>query len=340
MITVVEPGRFTSFQDLGRSGYAHLGVPHAGAVDSLGMRQANLLVGNPQDAATLEMTLQGPTLHFGVDAVVAFSGGRLEPSLDGEPLPMHQSLQISAGQTLGCGKLLSGVRSYLAIAGGFSPPATLSSRSSDSFAGLGPPLLCAGDLIHCETRTLKCGWYLRSPAGFTHDAGVRVMAGPHDDWFEAQALQQLLDGSYEVRAESDRTGLRLKGARIAQRRGVELPSQGMVSGAIQIPGDGQPIVLLCNHGSTGGYPVIAVVIQADLPHLGQLRAGDRLRFAAVTRAQALAAYRHAESALQNSLVSADAGLLAARSLLVLAREHPSLRRAKLQLGRWHVAVRR
>ncbi len=297
MITVVEAGQLTSFQDLGRSGFAHLGVPQAGAADSLSLRHANLLVGNPQNCTALEMILQGPTLRFDSDAVVAFAGGRLEPSLDGMLLPMYQSVAIHAGQTLACGRLQSGVRSYLAVAGGFSPPATLASTSSDTFAGLGPPLLRAGDVLACETRTLQSGWYLRKPPEFAPQATVRVMPGPHDDWFSPEALDTFLNGSYAVRADSDRTGLRLKGSRIPRANNGELPSQGMVSGAIQVPGDGQPIILLGNHGTTGGYPVIAVV-------------------------------------------NADSGLLAARSILVLAKEYPGLQRASLQLGRWHVDVRR
>lgn len=340
MITVIEAGQLTSFQDLGRSGFAHLGVPHAGAADSLSLRHANLLAGNRQVCTALEMTLHGPTLRFDVDAVVAFAGGRLEPSLDGKLLPMYQSVEIRAGQTLVCGRLQTGVRSYLAVAGGFSPPAMLASTSSDTFAGLGPPLLHAGDVLACETHTLQSGWYLRNPPEFTPQATVRVIPGPHDEWFKPAALDKFLNGSYEVRPDSDRTGLRLKGSRIARANSGELPSQGMVSGAIQVPGDGQPIILLGNHGTTGGYPVIAVVIQADLPRLGQMRGGGRLQFAAVNRDQALAADREAESAVQDALVNADPALLAARSLLALAKEYPGLQSASLQLGRWHVDVRR
>jgi len=340
MITVVEPGQLTSFQDAGRSGYAHLGVPHAGAADRLSLWHANLLVGNDATFPALELTLRGPTLHFETNAVVAFAGGRVEPTLDDMPLPMYQSVAIHAGQTLACGTLLTGTRCYLAIAGGFTPPATLASSSSDTFAGLGPPILHAGDRIDCETRELYQGWYLRFPPEFTHETTLRVIPGPHEDWFTPAALAAFFGGTFKVHADSDRTGLRLSGERILRKHQDELPSQGMVTGAVQIPGDGHPIALLSNHGTIGGYPVIAVVIQADLPCMGQLCAGAKLRFQQVNREQALAALRSAEASLHNSVVSADPGLLAARSLMVLAKAHPGLRQARLQLGRWRVHVRR
>ncbi|HVC37888.1 MAG TPA: biotin-dependent carboxyltransferase family protein [Gammaproteobacteria bacterium] len=340
MISVIEPGRFTSFQDRGRSGFAHLGVPQAGAADSMSLRHANLLVGNGDGSTALEMTLSGPTLRFETNAVIAFAGGRIEPYLDDMPLPMYQSVAIRAGQVLACGPLLTGVRCYLAIAGGFSPPATLASTSSDTFAALGPPVLRTGDRFACEAHSLHQGWYLRFPPEFPDEITLRVIQGPHDDWFSPTALAIFLAGTFEVRADSDRTGLCLSGERIHRKNHGELPSQGMVTGAVQIPGDGHPIALLTNHGTVGGYPVIAVVIHADLSRMGQLRAGAKLRFHPVGREQALTALRSAEAELHNAVVSADPGLLAARSLMVLAKVHPSLRTACLQLGQWRVRVRR
>ncbi|MGH8398684.1 MAG: biotin-dependent carboxyltransferase family protein [Gammaproteobacteria bacterium] len=340
MITVLEPGRFTSFQDGGRSGLAHMGVPQAGAADSLSLRQANLLAGNLEYATALEMTSSGPTLRFETDAVVAFAGARVEPYLDGVPLPMYQSITINAGQILACGRLLTGMRCYLAIAGGFSPHTTLASRSLDTLCGLGPPILRADDQIDSEPHRLHQGWYLRSPPEYPDELRIRVIPGPHEAWFASRSLEMLISMTFEVRAESDRTGLRLGGDSIPRKTRAELPSQGMVTGAIQVPSDGHPIVLLSNHGTTGGYPVIAVVIHADLPYLGQLRAGSRVQFRAVSREQALAAHQSAETGLKASIVSADAGLLAARSLMVLAKAHPSLRQVCLQQGQWRVQLRR
>ncbi|MGA9853847.1 MAG: biotin-dependent carboxyltransferase family protein [Gammaproteobacteria bacterium] len=340
MITVIEPGQFTSFQDAGRSGYAHLGVPHSGAADDLSMRHANLLVGNAANSPAMEMTLRGPTLQFKTNAVIAFAGGRVEPTLDDMPIPMYQSVIVHAGQTLTCGALLTGMRCYLAIAGGFSPPATLASTSSDTFAGLGPPVIRTGDQITCEAHSLHQGWYLRSPPEYLRETTLRVIPGPHDDWFPTSALATFLGSTFEVCADSDRTGLRLGGESIPLKDHGELPSQGMVTGAIQIPGNGYPIALLTNHGTTGGYPVIAVVIQADWSRMGQLKAGDKLRFKVVSREVALETLQIADLALHDAVVPADLGLLAARSLLVLAKAHPGLRQARLQLGQWRVHVRR
>ncbi|MGA9851467.1 MAG: biotin-dependent carboxyltransferase family protein [Gammaproteobacteria bacterium] len=340
MITVMEPGRFTSVQDRGREGFAHLGVPRAGAADSLSLRQANLLAGNPEYAAALEMTLSGPTLRFETNTVIALAGGRLDACLDDSPIPMYQSVSVRVGQVLICGTILTGMRSYLAVAGGFSTVVALNSASTDTFAGLGPPVLRAGDSLVIRAHNPHQGWYLRAPPEFSGVVTLRAITGPHAEWFTAGALEDFLQSGFEVRADSDRTGLRLAGERISRSNRSELRSQGMVSGAVQVPGDGHPIVLLPNHGTTGGYPVIAVVIRADLPRLGQLRPGAKLRFEVVGREQALAALQFSEAKLHHDIIPADPGLLAARSFMVLAKSHPSLREARLQMGQLHVRLRR
>lgn len=340
MITVLEPGRFTSFQDGGRVGFAHLGVPRAGAADSLSLRQANLLVGNAEYAPALEMTLSGPVLHFEVDAIIALTGGRADARLDEVPIAMYQSVAIGSGQTLNCGALSTGMRAYLAVAGGFSAPPVLSSVSTDTLAGLGPCILHAGETLSIQARRLEQGWYWRAPPEFDDRMVLRVLAGPHPEWFAADALAGLLQGEFEVRSDSDRSGLRLAGAHIPRRDLNELRSQGMVNGAVQVPGDGHPIVLLCNHGTTGGYPVLAVVIAADLPRLGQLWPGAKLHFKLVDHEQASQALRAAEHYLRHGLVTADAGLLAARGLMTLAKAHPALRAASVQMDGRRIRLRR
>ena len=340
MITVLDPGRFTSFQDSGRVGFAHLGVPRAGAADSLSLRQANLLVGNPENAAALEMTLSGPVLRFEVDAVIALTGGQLDARLDDEPLAMYQSIAVRTGQILTCGALHTGMRAYLAVAGGFAVPPVLGSVSADTLAHLGPPALRAGAVLGIQACRLELGWYWRVPPVFGESATLRVMTGPHAEWFTAGALAEFHHREFEVRSDSDRSGLRLAGARVPRANPYELRSQGMVSGAVQVPGDGHPIVLLSNHGATGGYPVMAVVIAADLPRLGQLRPGAGLRFRWVNREQALEALRAADAEFQRGLISADAGLLAARRLIALAKSHPELRAASLRLDGRRVRLRR
>ncbi|MGH8320834.1 MAG: biotin-dependent carboxyltransferase family protein, partial [Gammaproteobacteria bacterium] len=281
----------------------------------------------------------GPTLRFGANAVIALAGGHVEACLDDSPIPMYQSVAVRAGQVLACGAVLTGMRCYLAVAGGFSIMQVLTSASTDTFSGLGPPMLRAGDSFAIQSQSLHEGWYLRTPPEFSDGITLRVILEPHTEWFTAAAFEGFLLSEFEVRADSDRTGLRLAGRRIVRSNQVELRSQGMVSGAVQVPGDGHPIVLLPNHGTTGGYPVIAVVIRVDLPQLGQLRSGAKVRFEAVSHEQALGALRSAEADLRHAIVPADPGLLVARSLMLLAKSHPALREASLRLGSRYVRLR-
>lgn len=341
MIRVLDPGFFTTFQDLGRPGLGHLGVPAAGAADTFSLRVANRLVGNPDGAPALEMTAQGVALSFETPACIAFAGAELEATLEGQPLPMHQSIDIPAGANLRAGRIHDGFRCYLAIAGGFKLPQVLGSASSDSLAGLGPAPLAADDRLSLAGRPGPAPrFYMRAPRRFGASATVRILAGPQEDWFTAAARRQLIEGGYRVQAQSDRTGLRLEGRSLDRSRKDELLSMGMVTGAIQVPGSGQPIVLLPNHGSTGGYPVIANVISADLPLLAQLAPGASLRFTPVDRTQALSALRAEEERLARDIVPADAGLLAARALMSLAGAHASLKQADVTEGGRRIRIRR
>lgn len=341
MIRVLDPGRFTTFQDLGRYGLGHLGVPTAGAADTFSLRVANRLVGNPDSAVALEMTAQGVTLAFDSAACIAFAGAELEATLDGQPLPTHQTLTVTAGAVLRTGSIHGGLRCYLAAAGGFEQSAVLGSASSDTLAGLGPAQLTVDATLALGGRSgPPPAFYLRAPRRFGAAATLRVMAGPQEDWFTPVARRQLLEGEYRVQPQSDRTGLRLEGRPLERSRSDELSSMGMVAGAIQVPGSGQPIVLLANHGATGGYPVIADVISADLPLLGQLAPGAVLRFTPVDRQQALVALQAEEERLAADIVPADAGLLAARALMTLASTHASLKQAAVTDGKRHIRIKR
>jgi len=340
MIAVIDPGALTTPQDLGRRGYAHVGVPVAGAADGLSLRMANRLLGNGDDAAALEMTTRGAELRFETDTAVALTGARVEATLDGELVPMYQSVPVRAGAVLKVGRISEGWRAYLSVAGGIGVPQVLGSRSSDTLSGLGPAPLAVGMRLPIAAFSLAQGFYLRSPPHFSREMRLRVLPGPHDDWFTASALQSLTETVYRVSAQSDRTGLRLEGAALLRARPEELPSAGMETGAIQVPGNGQPIVLLPNHGTTGGYPVIATVISADVAMLGQLAPGGGLRFVPVTRDEALNALRERERRLEQDIVSADAGLLAARALMMLAGRHPSLKQAVMDDGYRRLRIRR
>jgi biotin-dependent carboxylase-like uncharacterized protein len=341
MIEVLHPGLLTTVQDLGRAGHGHLGVPQAGAADSLSLRIANRLVGNLDGAAALEMTGEGAQLRFEEDVSIAFSGGMLAPLLDGEPVPMHQTLLAKAGAELVCGRVLEGWRSYLAVAGGIQVPDVMGSASTDTLAELGLPPLTSGMRLGLGRYAGDVpAFYFRAPPRHAAAVRLRVLPGPQQDWFAPSALLSLRESTYKVSPKSDRTGLRLEGAALPRAREGELPSTGMVTGAVQVTGAGLPIALLSNHGSTGGYPVIACVIAADLPLLAQLPPGATLRFTDVSRGEAMAALRGQEARLVQDLMAADAGLLAARALMQLAGAHASLKQAAVSTGKVRVRIRK
>jgi len=341
MIEVLHPGRLSSIQDLGRNGYAHLGVPTAGAADGFSLRVANRLVGNPDTHAAFEMTAEGPALRFGEDICLALAGGRLDAQLDGEPVPMYQTLMVKAGSELRCGRVMDGWRSYLAVAGGIDAAPVLGSCSRDTLSGLGPePLETGVSLKSGVVSAMAAGFYLRTPPRYGQAVSLRILAGPQQDWFAPEALLALRGETYRVQAQSDRVGVRLDGVVLGRSRAEELPSMGMVTGAVQVPPSGKPIALLADHGATGGYPVIAVVIAADLPLLAQLAPGGEVRFSDVSREQALAALQEREARLARDVVAADAGLLAARALMSLAGGHASLRQAAISDGTRRIRIRK
>jgi KipI family sensor histidine kinase inhibitor len=299
-IEVVRPGPFAIVTDLGRPGYGHLGVPRSGAADPDSLRLANRLVGNPEDAAAVELTLGGATLRFGGPAWVAVTGAappvRLGPAPEaalgaladdsGPGVPFA----VPNGATLTVGTPATGVRSYLAVRGGVAVAPVLGSRSADTLSGLGPSPLRAGDRLPVGG-TASCGLIVAdvapraagslaggSLAGGPEPAELRVVAGPRDDWFAPAAMDRLRAAVYEVTSDSNRSGLRLSGPDLPRARRDELPSEGMPLGALQVPPSGQPILFLADHPVTGGYPVIAVVAAPDIARAAQLRPGDKIRF--------------------------------------------------------------
>jgi KipI family sensor histidine kinase inhibitor len=303
-VEIVRPGPLATIQDLGRTGYAHLGVPRSGAADTASLRRANRLVGNADGAAGLEFTLGRAELRFHSDAVVAVTGAVAVVTVaadDGTPQEARSDsmLAVPAGSVLRLGAPVAGLRSYLTVRGGLDVPAVLGSRSADLTSGLGPRPLRAGDRLPVgaeavpggpdDARTAPDGRADAQgiaggpvspgmPAGPDAVVDLRVLAGPRDDWFDPMALQTLTGQPYRVTPASNRTGLRLAGPVLARARTRELPSEGMVSGAIEVPHDGQPILMLADHPVTGGYPVIAVVHSADVSAAAQLRPGQRVRF--------------------------------------------------------------
>jgi biotin-dependent carboxylase-like uncharacterized protein len=279
VIVVERPGALTTVQDLGRPGLAHLGVGRSGAADRASLRLANRLVGNEEAAACLEVTMGNLVLRFEHAATVALTGARCPVRLAGRLHDMFAPVRVAAGATLALGTPARGIRTYLAVRGGLAVPPVLGSRSTDLLAGLGPEPLAAG------TRLPVAGGHLPFPnvdvapvAEPSPHPVLRVSRGPRDDWFAEDALERLCGDAYEVSPASDRVGLRLAGAALTRKVTTELPSEGMVEGALQVPPDGQPVLFLADHPVTGGYPVVAVVEPVDVALAAQARPGDHLRF--------------------------------------------------------------
>lgn len=295
-IIVEDPGWLSLVEDGGRLGVAAMGVPRGGPADPYALRLANRLVGNEENAAAIEATARGPTLRFSSSAHVAVVG-EVTVSLDGWPVPADAVVPVGTGQTVVVGTIRRGLRAYVAVGGGIDVPAVLGSRSSDVLSGLGPGPLRAGDEIGLGIACRPRGrlWRDVDPAG--HE--VRVVLGP--DVFPDATVTQLLSTTWEVGASSDRSGVRLQGTPL-RAPVTTTRSKGMATGAVQVPPDGQPIALLCDHATVGGYPVIGTVASADLGVLGQLRPGDAVRFEPVDMATAVRARRAREDEVRDAVV--------------------------------------
>jgi biotin-dependent carboxylase-like uncharacterized protein len=292
VIAVVKPGLLTTVQDLGRAGYAHLGVARSGALDAPSLARANALVGNPLTDAGLETTLTGVTLRAETAVTVAVCGAPARITVDGTPVAFDEAVEVPEGALLEVGPAITGVRSYVAVAGGLRVQTVLGSRSTDTLSGLGPPPLRAGFVLpvgtpHAVATSATAGFdgppeALVPPAGVIPEPGaqvtLRVRLGPRHDWFSGSARDAVVALPYVLSVKSNRVGARLSGPPLNRAVYDELPSEGIVLGAVQVPADGQPLVFLADHPTTGGYPVIAVVERQDLPLLAQARPGTAIRF--------------------------------------------------------------
>lgn len=290
-LRILSPGLQSLIQDLGRQGHAALGVSAAGALDRASLRRANRLVGNGPSAAAVETVAGGLRVEAVGDQVLAVAGAPApltieSPSDAGEPgrqrtVPAATAFALLDGEVLSMGAPESGFRSYLAVRGGADVAPVLGSRSTDTMSGIGPPPLAAGQLL---------------PAGHVTDSGVvgspelqpefpgagvtelEIVPGPRDDWFDDAALASLCSQSWQVTPQSNRVGMRLKGEPLRRSRDGELPSEGTVAGAIQIPPEGLPVLFLADHPITGGYPVIGVVADEHLDRAAQVPIGGSIRF--------------------------------------------------------------
>lgn len=290
-VVVLRPGLLTTVQDSGRWGYQDRGVPVAGPMDPLAHRVANACVGNARDAATLEVTLLGPELRFERGATIAVAGADLSATLDGAALPRHTPARVRPGATLRFGERRAGARAYLAVAGGLAVPRVLGSRATHVLSGMGGyhgrPLV-AGDTL--PVGQASAGAPVRVADGAVGGGTLlRVLPGPQDDFFDAAAMDRLERSAFTVSSQSNRMAYRLTGGTIPRTSDREMISDATFFGGIQVPPSGEPILLMADRQTSGGYPQIATVITADLPLAGQLAPGDSVRFTICTRREAMAA---------------------------------------------------
>jgi biotin-dependent carboxylase-like uncharacterized protein len=274
-VTVLATGPLTTVQDAGRLGQAALGVGRSGACDRAAHRLANRLLGNPSGAAALEVTLGGLALRAHDDLVVVTTGARCAG-----PFPHNAPTRLPAGAELRLGAPASGLRTYVGIRGGIDVAPVMGSRSTDVLAGLGPPVVSVGDVLPVGRPVgpmpgVDVAPVAEPPAG---EVTVRVLPGPRRDWFSAGAWETLTDQAYTVTSDSNRVGLRLDGSPLERTLSGELPSEGMVRGALQVPPSGTPVLFLADHPVTGGYPVVAYVVDDDVDRCAQLCPGQTLRF--------------------------------------------------------------
>ena len=305
-INVIKPGVQSQLQDLGRFGFQDLGVPVCGVMDEWSHRVANLLAGNVRDEATLEIVLMGPTLVFEEATQIAIRGADLSPRLNGEPVSMQQRIEVPAGGQLEFGRRVSGLRTYLAVHGGFDVEPVMGSRSTyvrGGFGGFQGRALRKGDVLSMADVPASPP----SPATDVDNplpsndpmevTTVRVIAGEHWSLFSSE-MQALFEAvTYKINPQSDRMGYRLDGPALHRLDAVELISEAMSFGTIQVPSDGQPIVLMAERHSAGGYPKIAHVISVDLPLMAQLAPQQQLRFELISLASAHSLYLQREQTI-------------------------------------------
>jgi biotin-dependent carboxylase-like uncharacterized protein len=283
-IQVQSPGLLTTVQDLGREGFGPLGVSPSGAADAVSLRLGNRLVGNPEDAAGLEMTLLGGTFTFPGTAVIALTGSDFAATLDGAPVELWTSTQAKAGQTLRVGSTRSGARCYLCVQGGIAVKPFLGSASTHLLSGLGGyqgRALRKGDVLQIGSSAASFQQNTIAPRALERLSPrklLRVTPGPQNDYFSKASRQRFYAGTYRVAEDSNRMGLRLEGQPIAQDSSGEMITEGVSLGAVQITAGGLPIILFVEQQTTGGYAKIANVISADLHSLGQLRPRDEIHF--------------------------------------------------------------
>ena len=321
-LSILKPGLLTTVQDLGRFGYQQDGIIVSGAMDAMALRVANLLVGNKENAAGLETTLLGPRIRFETDQLLALTGAHLSATLNGQPVGRNRPVWAKAGTELAFGPAVAGSRAYLAVAGGVAVPPVLGSRSTYLRAGFGGyegRALRTGDQLPTGQISSAGRQLMQRLSRSPHPTGwaqapwtpgpdhcpqparhpvIRAVRGPEYEDFSPVSRQDFWHEPFAVTAEADRMGYRLQGPQLQQLTETELLSSAVAFGTVQVPAGGQPIVLMADHQTTGGYPRLAQVISADFPALAQVRPGQDIRFQEVSLAEAQALYLAQEARLR------------------------------------------
>jgi antagonist of KipI len=321
-IKVLRPGLLTSLQDLGRYGYQKHGVIVSGGMDTYSLRAANILVGNVEREGVLEITLLGPSLMLEKDTLLAITGGDLSPSINGEPVPMWRPVYLKQDSILQFGACKSGCRAYLAVAGGYGIPAVMGSKSTYLRAGIGGfqgRALKEGDVLPLNSSQVQSARFMRqlvkksvsdsfvSTSWFigrehiSRDArniAVRVTRGNQFEQFTPESKEQFWNCPFKVTPQSDRMGYRLSGPALKLAEPLEMISEAVALGTIQVPPDGNPIILLADRQTAGGYPKIAQVAMADIPIVAQNKPGSEIWFQEISLAEAERLYVEREKYMQ------------------------------------------
>lgn len=287
-VKVISPGALTTVQDAGRFGFLQSGISVSGVMDSYSHRAANLLVDNPQEEAVLEVTLMGPVLEFQCSTRIAVTGAMMQPKLNDQPVPMWQTIPVREGDRLSFSGIQGGCRAYIAFAGGLDVPVIMGSKSTNLKAQMGGfegRMLKRDDVVPLKAPSGEAKlwaaseeWIPKFPTQIT----LRAVLGPQEDLFTEEGIASFLNTEYLVTPANDRMGYRLEGEEITHKAGADIVSDGIVMGAVQVPSSGQPIILMADRQTTGGYTKIATVVTADLPLLAQAQAGTKIRFERVS----------------------------------------------------------
>lgn len=304
-IRVLKAGMLTTVQDLGRTGYQSQGFSVAGVMDVRSFKIANLLLDNPENEAVLEFTLIGPTLQFTSETIIAITGGDFTPTINGEPVPMYEAVYVNRGDILKFGSARTGSRGYLAFSSYLDVPVVMGSRCTNlksRIGGFKGRKLKDEDYIGFRMKRRYLPYFLSrklKPDDFSaENETLRVVLGPQDEMFSKQGIDTFLSQEYTVTSDFDRMGCRLEGPFIAAKDQVDMISDGIAYGSVQVPSHGKPIILLSDRQTTGGYPKIATVASVDIPKLVQRKTDHKIRFTAISVQEAQKLYREEEKAYE------------------------------------------